>query len=422
VPYTQAAEQELPDGVLRTENPAIKIPLLDIYNGIPRENQPAFRLFTDHGCPRPPCSSIESDSRGPCYHHEMKKQATLLAAAIFVLIAAFSAQCKLQRDWTKYPAIVQVDTSQDVYAVGDPHADYDRFTGVLTGAGIIAGKPAQPGQVQWKLGKAVMVLTGDMIDKGPEGKQQALPVIALLQALQTAAANAGGRVIVTMGNHEAEFLADPTDGKTADFQGELKGAGLNPAGVANCQDVGAFLCQLPMGARVNKWFFSHAGNTDGRDIKKIESDIQQGFAQHCFATEELIGDNSILEARLNGKGPGKLPWFYAGDPRTNPKDLLGKYASALGVDHILQGHQPGKVEFPKKPNREKYNLFQRYGLLFLNDGGMSQGVSGNRSIGGAMHISGSGKSETVTAVCATGKTQQLWDAKSDPGSATILCK
>jgi len=36
--YTQTAEQELHDGVLRTENPAIEIPLLDIYNGIPREN------------------------------------------------------------------------------------------------------------------------------------------------------------------------------------------------------------------------------------------------------------------------------------------------------------------------------------------------------------------------------------------------
>ena len=36
--YTQAAEQELHGGVLRTENPAIEIPLLDIYNGIPREN------------------------------------------------------------------------------------------------------------------------------------------------------------------------------------------------------------------------------------------------------------------------------------------------------------------------------------------------------------------------------------------------
>jgi hypothetical protein len=226
-----------------------------------------------------------------------------------------------------------------------------------------------------------------------------------------------------MGNHEGEFLADPTGSKTADFQGELKAAGLSPANVANCQgNVGAFLCQLPMGARVNKWFFSHAGNTDGRTIAKIESDIEQGFAKDGFATKELIGDNSILEARLNDKGPGGLPWFYAGKPSTDPKDLLGKYASALGVEHILQGHQPGQVKFPKKPNREDYNLFQRYGLLFLNDGGMSQGVSGTSSVGGAMHISGSGKSETVTAVCATGKTQQLWDGKSEPSSETILCK
>jgi hypothetical protein len=36
-------------------------------------------------------------------------------------------------------------------------------------------------------------------------------VTALFRALEKDAARAAGRVIVLMGNHEAEFLADPTD-------------------------------------------------------------------------------------------------------------------------------------------------------------------------------------------------------------------
>jgi hypothetical protein len=46
-----------------------------------------------------------------------------------------------------------------------------------------------------------------MIDKGPDAPD----VVRFLSALQTSAASAGGRVIVTMGNHEAEFLAAPTN-------------------------------------------------------------------------------------------------------------------------------------------------------------------------------------------------------------------
>jgi hypothetical protein len=65
-----------------------------------------------------------------------------------------------------------------------------------------------------------------------------------------------------------------------------------------------------------------------------------------FATKELIGKNSILEARLNKKGPGGMAWFYEGSKNTNTKKLLGKYADKLGVKHIVQGHQYGNVKFP----------------------------------------------------------------------------
>jgi hypothetical protein len=66
----------------------------------------------------------------------------------------------------------------------------------------------------------VLVVTGDLIDKW----SGSLEVIALLRRLQSDAADQGGRVIITMGNHEAEFLANPLGKKTKEFRSELTAA------------------------------------------------------------------------------------------------------------------------------------------------------------------------------------------------------
>src|SRR4051812_43988564 len=53
------------------------------------------------------------------------------------------------RDWQKHPAVVEVDTTHDIYAVGDPHGDYDRLVTVLARAKVIRGDPGPPEKVQW---------------------------------------------------------------------------------------------------------------------------------------------------------------------------------------------------------------------------------------------------------------------------------
>jgi hypothetical protein len=317
-----------------------------------------------------------------------------------------------------------VDTIYDLFAVGDAHADPGRLSGVLVKAGIIGAVPATPSAVTWIAGQSVVVVTGDMIDKGPDS----LGVIALLRALQTAAAAERGQLIITMGNHEAEFLADPHGKKTSEFQAELKKAGLKRDDVASCRgDLGIFLCGLPIAARVNDWFFSHAGNTNGQSIAGLNAAIATGICQSGFATAQLQDYNSILEARLNDKGPNNLPWFDNGSKTNNPQTLLQNYVTALGgISHLIQGHQPGKVAFPDGVERNKYDLFQRYGLLFLIDGGMSQGISGNKSIGGALHITRSGNQgatiQTVTAICAGGQTTVLWDSQTNQtGPIALQC-
>src|SRR5579883_932489 len=139
--------------------------------------------------------------------------------ATLTVLLAVAAQAA-PRDWSTAPAIVQLDTAEDIFAMGDVHGDRQRLVELLAGAGVIESA-AHP---VWTAGRAVLVFTGDLIDKGPD----AVGVITLLRALGTEATAAGGRVVVLMGNHEAEFLANPGASKGAEFGAQLSAAGLQP--------------------------------------------------------------------------------------------------------------------------------------------------------------------------------------------------
>ena len=295
-----------------------------------------------------------------------------------------------------------------MFAIGDPHGDPKRLAGALAGAKLIDDASTAPDRVKWTGSKSVLVVTGDMIDKGTDS----IGVITLLRTLQSDAATRGGRVIVTMGNHEAEFLADPLGDKTKEFSSELQASHMDPQDVADCGgEIGRFLCGLPIAVRINDWFFSHAGNTDNRTIQQISTAIEAGFAKDGFATKDLVGKNSILEARLNKKGPNGLPWFQDGKSSTDPQKLLAKYVATLGVKHLVQGHQYNAVKFPDGKNRKEEHFFQRYGLLFLIDTGMSKGIEDSDSIGGALHMTGSGGDRKAIVICPDGSEKTLWSRK-----------
>ncbi|EXI84566.1 MAG: Calcineurin-like phosphoesterase [Candidatus Accumulibacter regalis] len=341
-----------------------------------------------------------------------------LAVCSEVAHAAESSAVKASRDWLKHPAVVELDTTETVFAVGDPHGDPVRLAGVLAAAMLTESTATAPDQVKWTGGKSVLVVTGDMIDKWTDS----LGVIALLRALQTDAARQGGQVIVTMGNHEAEFLANPLGKKTREFANELRAAKIDPVEVASCQgDVGQFLCALPIAVRVNDWFFSHGGNTNNRTIAELSTAIENGFAKDGFATKELSDENSILEARLNKKGPNGMPWFMDGSKDTDAKALLKKYASKLKVNHIVQGHQYGRVKFPDNKNREEETLFQRYGILFLIDSGMGEGIEDSTSTGGALRIAGPAGKQQALVICANGYWREMWDSKEQPDHQEQHC-
>jgi TPR repeat protein len=80
-----------------------------------------------------------------------------------------------------------------IVAIGDVHGDYEQFVKVLESAGLIDGAG------DWTGGRAHLVQTGDVVDRGPDSRA----AMDLLMKLEKQAEEAGGGVHVLIGNHEA---------------------------------------------------------------------------------------------------------------------------------------------------------------------------------------------------------------------------
>ena len=93
-----------------------------------------------------------------------------------------------------------------IVAIGDVHGAADAFTAILQKTGLIdAGR-------RWTGGNAVLVQTGDLLDRGADIRQ----ILDLLMALEPQAAAAGGRIHALMGNHEAMNLIGEMQDVSAD--------------------------------------------------------------------------------------------------------------------------------------------------------------------------------------------------------------
>jgi hypothetical protein len=317
----------------------------------------------------------------------------------------------LRRNWDKHPAIVEIDRlPADLYAVSDVHGDYERLIQLLIAAQIIPEAPQHAHQVRWGAGNSLLVCSGDLIDKG----KHSWKVIMLFRALQEAAGRAGGRVVVTMGNHEAAFLAGPENHKAKEFIAELDERNIAPALVAQGRDadgVGQFLRGLPLAVRVADWFFAHAGNARGRTLNQLRTEVQEGVDAHGYDVAMTPALDGLLEARLHPS-----PWWELdNDSAAGGRARLASYAKALGVRHLVLGHQPGKVTFADGSKRPKGTLTEKFdGLLFLIDTGMSRGLEGGPySEGALLHVR---RGTRATVIQANGKKEALWQAQTAEGN------
>lgn len=254
--------------------------------------------------------------------------ALLLAGSLpGALAAAGGPQC--DREWS-------CDGVARIVAVGDVHGALAEYTSILRAAGVIDAAGHWAGGATW------LISTGDLIDRGP----QSLAVIALLRRLEVDAPAAGGRVLVTLGNHEAmnltgelryvvaadyAALAGDEDAATRDaaFRALLAAGefaqldaaaaraafdrkfppgwfarqqAFSPAG-----DVGRWLLARPLMVRVNGVLFTHGGLPPGLESQSLDTLNTTGLHQdlldytsawHALIDAGLLDPDTDFDARV----------------------------------------------------------------------------------------------------------------------------
>ena len=116
----------------------------------------------------------------------MKLILQYLSPLLFLLPLSAAA---LDSDW-------QYEDVDRVVAVSDVHGAYDAMVETLDNAGVLDEK------LDWAGDSTHLVIVGDILDRGPGSRA----VMDLLMKLEPQAADAGGKVHVLIGNHEAMNL------------------------------------------------------------------------------------------------------------------------------------------------------------------------------------------------------------------------
>ena len=255
----------------------------------------------------------------------------------------------------------EFDKVERIVAVGDVHGAYDRFREILRVAGLIDGRD------RWVGGRAHLVQTGDVFDRGPDSRK----VFEFLRRLARDAERAGGRVHPLIGNHEAmRLLGDfryVHSGEYAAFtnadSAAMRRAAIElfpaedrprleketPLGMvemirafASNQDLGSYLRGLNAVVRINGIVFLHGGISPSvapMSCTAINDAVRRELGPELDKTKQM--PTASLSAREDG------PLWYRGlanEPETFAPEVK-KILDAQGARAIVIGHtaEPGPI-------------------------------------------------------------------------------
>ena len=214
--------------------------------------------------------------------------------------------------------MVRLDAPSRLVAISDVHGGYDRLVTLLASAQLAT--VSSSGRVTWTGEDAVLVVAGDSINKGG----QSIEVLDFWMALQKSAASKGGRVVVLLGNHEAEFLADPFVKKAEELRVEIAARGSTPELFASPRSRwGRFLRSMPLAAVVGGWYFSHSGHGASRTMDALASEFREAVDADKWNAPVLADDDSPLQAN---------DWWS--------EAVVSSDLAAAGARHLVMGHDP----------------------------------------------------------------------------------
>ncbi|TNG00465.1 MAG: metallophosphatase [Gammaproteobacteria bacterium] len=251
-------------------------------------------------------------------------------------------------------AIGQAQAEQRIVAIGDLHGDLDNAQSILKLVGLIDDKG------QWAGGDAILIQTGDMVDRGAESKG----VMDLFRRLGKQAKSAGGQVINLLGNHELMNLQG--DWRYVS-KGDLEVFGGRTARMRAFSkegEYGQWLASLQTVAQVDDAIFLHGG--------LLPHYAQSGLqALNTSISCQLSGGNNqacgLQEGVLGRDGPFWYRGYVLGD-ETSECPKLEATLKHLNAKRMVVGHttrRNGRIQF------------RCNGKLAVIDIGIADGYGGN---------------------------------------------
>jgi hypothetical protein len=238
--------------------------------------------------------------------HRRGRQRALCAFACGLVALASAIHAQESSDaWSQVERVI---------AFADVHGAYDELTGLLEKAGVVDA------DLHWAAGKAHVVSTGDLLDRGAGSRK----VMDLLMRLQSEATAAGGMLHVLLGNHEAmnllgdlrdatpAELASYADFEPSDLRPRLRrdwvvqhGEGTEeafdgqfPPGFFGHREAfardgryGAWLLGLPVAIVVNDTLFMHGGPSrvlSGLTLADVNESYRTAISTYLGTLDELM--------------------------------------------------------------------------------------------------------------------------------------
>lgn len=248
--------------------------------------------------------------------------------------------------WVHVPSDELRASYDTLLAVSDLHGTLARTRKLFVSAGIVV--PDSSGKHRWAGSAAsgrrtLLVVLGDSIDKG----EDSVGVLLYLKDLQKQAAQAGGKVVLLLGNHEADFLADKLSSRekaellesaeshAGEIGGLRAGERVRYSELLN-SEIGRHVSSQALGAVIGGWLFAHSGYLDvDKNAAKVEKYVRKmgkAYSEKRFdkLTDEA-GDRlgTILKAH---------DWFRT-KLRSNDKRL-----KLAGIFGLVMGHDPDALD------------------------------------------------------------------------------
>ena len=256
------------------------------------------------------------------------RRRNFLAGILGALAALFGVGGVRAQDNPGIVEVLDLRSYSRVVAVSDVHGMYDNTRRLLR-AGHLTDL-----QDKWVGGNTLLVVCGDSIDKGPNS----LGILRLWMRLEGEARAQGGRVLVLLGNHEAEFLSNPDSKKALKTREAATAHGMTAGDMSGAdKPIGRYLRSLPLAARVGDWLFCHAGWLPPLSWQTFTAQAKDLLNRGDYANAFITGPDSILEKKAGG---GEKKWWHSASEITE----LERRLDTAGLVGVVFGHQPGGLD------------------------------------------------------------------------------